>query len=212
MCIKSKNKKAFFLIELIFVILLISFFSYIILPKKIEPEFDTAIDRLVIYLNQTKLQALIDDKFSSSDSLWHKQRWTLKFFNCRKSVGGIYYTIYSDTNMTGHPNADESLKDPLSKKNIYSSNSCQENSSNSEYVLLTKKFGIENINISCNDTSSLGQISFGNDGNIYTRLSNIDNDSNAYLLENDCLIEFKSKNNETKNIKIYAKTGFIEKQ
>lgn len=211
MCTKSKNKKAFFLIELIFVILLLSFFSYLVVPKKIEPEFDTAVDRLIIYLNQTKLQALLDDKFNKSIPLWHKQRWTLKFFRCRESVGGIYYSIYSDKNMSGHPGANDSLKDPLTKKNIYSSNSCQENSSNSEFVLLTKKFGIESINISCNDTSSLGQISFGNDGNVYTRLSNIDNDSNSYLLENNCLIEFKSNNNKTKTIKIYAKTGFIEK-
>lgn len=211
MCTKSKNKKAFFLIELIFVVLLISFFSYILLPKKNEPEFSTAIERLVIYLNQTKLQALIDNKYNSSNPLWHKRRWTLKFLNCRDSVGGIYYSIYSDINMKGHGNAQESLKDPLTKKNIYSSNSCQENSSNSEFVLLTKKFGIESINISCNDTSSLGQISFGNDGNVYTRLSNIDNDSYSYLLKNDCFIEFKSKNNQTKIIKIHAKTGFVEK-
>lgn len=208
---KLKNKKAFFLIELIFIILLISFFSYIILPKKIEPEFNTAIDRLVIYLNQTKLQALVDDKFSISNPLWHKQRWTLKFFNCRESVGGIYYSIYSDTNMKGHVNAKETLKDPLTKKYIYSSNFCQENSSNSQYVLLTKKFGVKSINMSCNETSSLGQISFGNDGNIYTRLSSNDNDSDTYLLKNDCFLEFKSKNNQTKTIKIHAKTGFIEK-
>ncbi len=211
MCIRSKNKKAFFLIELIFTILLISFFSYIIIPKKNEPKFHTAINRLMIYLNQTKLQAFIDDKFSTSNPLWHKQRWTMKFLNCRESVGGIYYSIYSDTNMKGQINAGESLKDPLTKKNIYSSNYCKENSSNSEYVLLTKKFGIESVNISCNDTDSLGQISFGNDGNIYTRLSNIDNDSYSYLLKDDCFIEFKSKNNETKTIKIHAKTGFIEK-
>ena len=212
MCIKSKNKKAFFLIELIFTILLLSLFSYLLIPKKIDPKFDTAVKRMVLYLNQTKLQAFIDDKFSATNPLWHKQRWTLKFLNCKESVGGIYYSIYSDTNMKGHANANESLKDPLTKKNIYSSNECKENSSNSEYVLLTKNFGIESVNMSCNDTSSLGQISFGSDGNVYTRLSNNENDNSAYLLKNDCFIEFKSKNNQIKKIKIYAKSGFVEEQ
>lgn len=208
---KTNSKKSFFLLELIFVILLLSLFSYILIPKNPKPEFDTAVDRLVLYLNETRLQALIDDKYSLSNPLWHKKRWTMKFFRCRESTGGIYYSIYSDENMTGQVNASESLKDPLSKKNIYSSNSCQENSSNSEYVLLTKKFGIENVAISCNNTESLGQISFGNNGNVYTKLSNIDNDSYSYLLENDCILEFKAKNSDTKRIKIYAKTGFIEK-
>ncbi|WP_428025269.1 type II secretion system protein [Arcobacter sp.] len=207
---KSNNKSAFFLIELIFVILLLSLFSYIFIPKKIDSEFNSAIKRLILYLNQTKLQAFIDDKFSTSNTKWHKQRWTLKFLRCKESIGGIYYIIYSDKNMSGHAGSDDSLKDPLSKKNIFSSNDCQENSSNSEYVLLTKNFGIENIDMSCNDTDSLGQISFGSDGKVYTRLSNKENDSSSYLLEHDCFIEFKSKNNQIKKIKIYAKTGLIE--
>ena len=210
MCKETNKKKAFLLLELIFVILLLSLFSYILIPKNPKPEFTIAIDRLVLYLNQTKLQAFIDDKYDLSNPLWHKRRWTMKFFRCSESVGGIYYSIYSDSNMTGHPNASESLKDPLSKKNIYSSNSCQENSSNSEYVLLTKRFGIVNVDISCNDTTSLGQISFGNDGNIYTKLSSKENDNSSYVLEDDCFLEFKSKDNQRKTVKIYAKTGFIE--
>ena len=34
-----------------------------------------------------------------------------------------------------------------------------------------KNFDIENIQISCNDTTSLGQLSFGDDGKVYSKLS-----------------------------------------
>ncbi|MGB5918752.1 type II secretion system protein [Arcobacter sp.] len=212
MCEKLNSKKSYFLFEIIFVILLISYFSYSLLPKNTQPEFKVAIDRLVLYLNQTRLQAFIDDKYDLSNPKWFRKRWTLKFFNCSENVGGIYYSIYSDTNMAGHPNADESLKDPLTKKYIYSSNSCEENNSNSEYVLLTKKFGIKNISMTCNSTtSSIGQLSFGSDGKVYSRLSTDENDDSSYLLNEDCTIKFISNKGDISGIKVYANTGFIEK-
>ncbi len=209
---KLNNKKSYFLFELIFVILLISYFSYSLFPKNNQPEFKVAIDRLILYLNQTRLQAFIDDKYDVSNPKWFRKRWTLKFFNCSESVGGVYYSIFSDINMKGHPNADESLKDPLTKKYIYSSNKCEENNSNSEYVLLTKKFGIKNITMTCNSTtSSIGQLSFGSDGKVYSKLSTEENDASSYLLNEDCIINFTSKKGDIVGIKIYANTGFIEK-
>ena len=45
-----------------------------------------------------------------------KKKMDNKIFRCRESVGGIYYSIYSDNNKTGIPSAEDSLKDPLSQK------------------------------------------------------------------------------------------------
>ena len=74
MCEKLNSKKSYFLFELIFVILLISYFSYSLLPKNTQPEFKVAIDRLVLYLNQTRLQAFIDDKYDLSNPKWFRKR------------------------------------------------------------------------------------------------------------------------------------------
>ena len=38
-------------------------------------------------------KALIDNKYDLDDPLWHKKRWTLKFFRCKENVGGIYYLL-----------------------------------------------------------------------------------------------------------------------
>jgi hypothetical protein len=171
--------------------------------------------KLQIKLNYTfhilDTKHYIDDKFDSEDSLWHKKRWTIKFFRCRESVGGIYYSIYSDDNKTGIPSVQDSLKDPLSQKNIYSSNYCEENSSNSKYVLLTKYFGIVDVKISCNDTTSLGQLSFGSDGKVYSKLSNYNYESNEYEIIEPCSLKFISKDGKSKEILINSDTDTYPK-
>ncbi len=210
MFIKSENKKSFLLIELIFVIIIISIVSYTLIPKPVDVKLDTITKRLTLYLNHTRYKSFIDDKYSLNEELWHKRRWTLKFFRCRESVGGIYYVIYSDKNMSGHPGKDDSLKDPLTKKYIYSSNKCEETKDNSKYVLLTKNFDIENIELSCNNTSSLGQISFGNNGKIYSKLSNNVGEESFYEIKEPCFLKLVNNKNLTRTIKIHGNTGFIE--
>lgn len=211
MCLKSNNKKAILLFELILVIILISIITYILYPKENNQlKLQVAIDRLELYLNKTRLNALSDNKYEEDNPLWHKRRWTLKFFNCRKDVGGIYYVIYSDNNLSGIPSLEESLIDPLTKKRVYSSNTCVENENSSEFVLLTKKFGIEKIEISCNDTTTIGQISFDYDGNVFTKLSNYDNEFYQYRLEERCEIRFFDKFDNKKTINIEPKTAFLE--
>ena len=113
--------------------------------------------------------------------------------------------------MSGHPGRDDSLKDPLTKKSIYSSNKCEETEENSKFVLLSKNFDIENVELSCNNTSSLGQISFGSDGKIYSKLSNNAGEESLYEIKEICFLKLIHKNNKARTIKIYPKTGYIEK-
>ena len=120
-------KKAFSLLELLLIISLLGFLYTAFIPKTQINKIDELTNRLVLYLKQTRYQSLINDKYNNTDDYWHKKRWTLKFFRCRESVGGIYYSIYSDNNASGHPSIEDSLKDSLSLKNIYSTNYCKEN-------------------------------------------------------------------------------------
>jgi hypothetical protein len=203
-------KKSISLLEAIIVIVLISFLYIIFIPNNKINKLDEITNRLSLYISYTRFKALTDNKFNDTDNLWHKQRWTIKFFRCRESEGGIYFSIYSDKNQTGHPSIEDTLKDPLTNKNIYSSNFCQENPKNSKYVLLTKMFDIVDLKISCNNTTSLGQLSFGNDGKIYSKLSNYENESDEYEIENPCTIKLISKNNKEKEIILHPKSGFNE--
>ncbi|RXJ65731.1 hypothetical protein CRV08_14675 [Halarcobacter ebronensis] len=206
-------KTALTLLEVIVVISLISIIYFTQSNKTFtNTDLEKAANRIVLYLKETRYQALIDDKRDENKPLWYKRRWTMKFFKCSESVGGIYYVIYSDENEKGHPNKDESLIDPLTRKRVYSSNSCESSNDTSKYVLLTKEFGIKNANISCNNTTSLGQISFGRDGKVYSKLSNSENSEDEYEILERCKIELISEKNHKIGIFIEPKTGFTYKE
>jgi len=205
-------KNTFSLLEVLLIILLLGFLYTAFIPKTKINKIDEVTNRLVLYLKQTRYQSLINDKYDHMDDYWHKKRWTLKFFRCRKNVGGVYYSIYSDNNASGHPSIEDTLKDSLSLKNIYSTNYCKENLNNSKYVLITKNFDIESVSISCNETTSLGQLSFGSYGKIYSKLSNIPNDSNSYEINNKCKIKLTDKIGEKRNIVLEGRTGYIYKE
>lgn len=204
-------KKAFSLLEVLLVISLLGFLYTAFTPKTKINKIYEVTNRLILYLKQTRYQALINDKHNNENEYWHKKRWTLKFFRCRKDVGGIYYSIYSDNNSSGHPSIEDSLKDSLNQKNIYSTNYCKENINNSKYVLITKNFDIEEVKISCNETTSLGQLSFGTDGKVYSKLSNIPNDSSSYEIDDMCTIELIDILGEKRNIIVENNTGYIYK-
>jgi len=204
-------KKSFTLLELILSLSLLFILYSIFTPNLKRNTLEEATNRLVFYLKLTRFQAIIDDKFLLDDNTWHKKRWTLKFLRCRKDVGGFYYTIYSDKNNSGHPGKNDSLKDPLTKKNIYSSNFCNESIYNSKYTLLSKYYYINDISVSCNNTSSLGQISFSSTGKVYSKLSNFENSANDYEISEPCIITLSDLKGEKSKILIENGTGFIKK-
>lgn len=199
-------KKGFSLLELIFVIILIGIISSFFVFKNIDSSLDEASKRLVLYLKYTRYQALIDDKFDKDDDEWFRKRYSFRLRRCSNDTG-LYYTIHSDTNKNGYISKSETLKDPLSDKYIYSSNTCEEVSSNSKYVLLTKNFDIQSVDVSCNETSSLGMIVFGNDGKIYSRFDDID--ALNYEINEPCNITLYDKNNNNKTIVVVPNTGYI---
>jgi hypothetical protein len=207
-------KKSFSFLEIIAVIAILGiFYSAFIL--KFEPkdtQLEVATQRLILYLKHTRMQALIDEKFDSNDNLWHKKRWSLKFLRCKQEVGGLYYSIYSDKNRTGQIAKDETLKDPLTKKYIYSDNSCEVKEDRSQYVLLTKEFNINHVEVSCNDTDSLGQLSFGSYAEVYTKLPDTENKHYEYLLKKPCEISLYNTNGDISVIVIEPQTGFIYKK
>ncbi len=205
-------KKSFSILELIIVILLMSFLYTQFLPKNKIDYLDEVTNRLSLYLSEVRYKALIDDKYDLNDNLWHKKRWTLKFFRCSNEEDGIYYSIYSDYNKSGIPGADDSLKDSLTQKNIYSSNQCNQSNKNSKYVLLTKNFGIKDVKISCNETTSLGQLSFGSDGKVYSKLSAYENEASKYEITQPCSIKFISKENKSKEIILFPTTSYVKPQ
>lgn len=204
-------KKSFSYIELIFIIVIVSIISAQLIPKNIDSKLELASDKIILHLKNTRYQAMLDNKFNHKDFFWFRERWTLKFQHCSKNVGGLYYVVYSDTNHGGHINKNETLKDPLSQKWLYSNYDCDASSNESKDILLTKEYGVTKVVVSCNSTSTIGQISFGYDGKVYTKLGTKLSDTYKYELKEQCYIRLYDKSNKNVSIIIEPYTGYIYK-
>ncbi len=205
-------KQSFSLLELIFAIVLISIVISQLIPKNNFSKLNLAADKIILYLKYTRYIAMIDNKYNINDDMWYKERWTLKFQKCSKNVGGLYYIVFSDKNHKGSPNKTECLKDPITNKYLYSHYDCEAGKDESKYILLTKEFGVTNIEISCNSTSTIGQISFGNDGKVYSRLGTIPDDISKYEIKDTCYINMYDEQENKITIVIEPETGYIHKQ
>ena len=108
---------------------------------------------------------------------------------------------------TAHYKKEDTLKDPINNKYLYSK-ACSEDLVNdkSKHVLLTKEYEIEKIDVSCNTTSTIGQISFGYDGKIYSQLG-----TNIKEITEQCRIKLFDKENKFTEIAVEPKTGYIHR-
>lgn len=202
-------KKSFSLIELIFVLVLIGITLSFTIPNRSYSDLDLATQRVITYLKHTRYLAMIDNKYQIDDPMWYKERWTLKFQNCSKSIGGLYFVVFSDENRKGSPNKDECAKDPLNSRWLYSHWDCNPSQDESKNILLTKKYGVTKVNISCNATSTIGQISFDKTGQAHARLGTKPEDIDKYRLNEKCFIRLYDKEENFKKIAIEPNTGYI---
>jgi len=179
-----------------------------VVPKSQISQLNLATQKIILYLNYTRYIAHIDNKFDSNDIEWERKRWTLKFLNCQNSVGGLYYNVYSDMHGdTAHFKKEDTLEDPLNNQYLYSNN-CQEDTvgDKSKHVMLTKEYGVTKVEVSCNTTDTIGQISFAYDGKIYSQLG-----KNIKEITNQCQIKLFNNENDFTTIAIEPKTGYIHK-
>ena len=206
-------KKTFTLIELIFTLVILSIIISLSIPKVQKTNLNLASKRIILYLKHTRYLAFVDNKYKNENTdfakMWYKERWTLKFKKCSKSIGGLYFIVFTDKNHKGSPNKKECAKDPITSKWLYSNYDCDASNDESKYILLTKEYGIKKVDISCNSTNTIGSISFGIDGEVYSKLGTKPNQKEKYKLTKTCYIKLYDEDNNFVNIAIEPHTGFI---
>jgi type II secretory pathway pseudopilin PulG len=205
-------KKSLFILEIIFVLLILSIILSLVTSKLKVNKLKLAKNQLIRHLKYTRYVALLDDKYEHNNSLWYRKSWNLKFLNCSKNIGGIYYVIYSNTINTNHwaVSKEETLKDPLTNNYIYSFQCKKDNNyDKSKFVLLSEYYGIKKIKLSCNNTKSLGQLFFLNDGSVYTNFNSNKNDMGKYKLKETCQLILEDEENNIEKIYIEPNTGYI---
>jgi len=97
-------KKAFTLLEMVFVIVVVGILAAILIPKTERNPLQEAAVQLLSDIRYTQHLAMVDDKFDAQDANWYKKRWQILFGINVNADGKWAYTIFSDT--SGHSTGD----------------------------------------------------------------------------------------------------------
>lgn len=108
-------KKAFTMLELVFVIIVVGIISATLIQNTQRNSTREAAEQIVSHLRYTQHLALSDDKFDRADPNWYKKRWEFLFGKSNDTNGKIAYSIFADdagAANAANPNKDELAKDP----------------------------------------------------------------------------------------------------
>lgn len=118
-------RKAFTLLELVFVIVVIGILAAVIIPNtRTNPAREAAVD-LVSKIRYTQHLAMVDDKFDVADATWMRNRWQIVFTDANTK-----YSITHFNYNNGVLGAQTYAQDPLNT------------SSNIEAIDLNAKYGV----------------------------------------------------------------------
>lgn len=200
-------KKAFTMIELIFVIVVLGILAALALPRMDRDLRQEAADNILSAIRYTQHMALMDDKTNPDDVNWQQTLWMIKF------TGGnnAYYTVSSDIGPTiptrGTVNKTESAIDPANGKYMYNSSGAFSSigANESPNIFLGHKYGINAITFSagCNAHNSalaanVKHLAFDNLGRPHSGLdttaTGLAGNDYATYISSDCNITFAFSN------------------
>ena len=215
-------KKAFTLLELVFVIVVIGILAALILPRtKTNPVQEAAV-QVLSHIRYTQHLALVDDKYNSNDTQWYKARWQIVFGNNNKYANyKPAYTIFSDSGAySGDPKESEIALNPQNPNQILTggyNNTAALNYNNAGFkgmkqLNLGEKYGITNV--SFNGGCNIGlRISFDYLGRPFTgdqhTMTGPYSALTPRLITSDCNI-ILTDGTETATIQISPETGYAK--
>jgi len=145
-------KKAFTMIELIIVLVLIGIIASYTLPRIKRDSRAEAINHILTMIRYTQNLALHDSKHNRFDPRWQRSYWRFQINKCSDN-SGLYYIIGTDTNYNGSIDQDESAIDPSNGKYTFwvGTQDCSKNSKSPLYkrvspnIFITQKYGIKKV-------------------------------------------------------------------
>jgi prepilin-type N-terminal cleavage/methylation domain-containing protein len=118
------NHRAFTLVELVFVIVIIGILSAFIIPKMQNSRLREAADQVISHIRYTQHLAMINDRFDPSNSEWYKERWQIVFEKARTTDNKFSYSIFSDKSThSGNADVGEIAKNPQDVSKLLSGGS-----------------------------------------------------------------------------------------
>jgi len=219
-------KKAFTLLELVFVIVVIGILAAAIIPRIYTNRIGEAAHQLVSHVRYTQHLAMSDDQYNSVDPQndWYKNKWQIIFENTEKSNGEESYTIYSDFQglSTGNANSkDEIAINPLNRSQRLTGGTDAIDVDEPEAtpsMNLGETYGITEVKVTGGTASTAQNVWFDNMGRPYNIGSGSMNSPLAGLATSPIFIKLctngcsgdnnKSTNDDEAVIRINKETGY----
>lgn len=199
-------RKAFTMLELIFVIVVVAILSITFMGRFDDDRLREAADHVLSQIRYTQHLAMVDDVYDPTDQDWSAERWQIRFQKCN-GVDNQFYFIFKDINHGGAANKVESAQNPLDGRFMFNDGTCVAQEDESRDVLIGNKYEITGVTV-CGDTANR-YLLFDNLGRPY-RHTAAGTPSSAYdgYLTNDCDINLTTSKGETIIIRVAAETGF----
>jgi len=154
----TKQTKAFTMVELVFVIVVLGILAALALPRMERDLRQEAADNILSSIRYTQHLALNDDKTDPFNPNWQQELWAIRF-----QTDGSFYTVSSNTNHGSNVNPDETAIDPINGKFMYSSDSTID-ADESPNIFLAKKYGVKNVAFTVGGVDDTKHIAFDNLG------------------------------------------------
>lgn len=121
-------KKAFTMLELVFVIVVIGVLMAVILPRTETNNLREAAIQVISDIRYTQHLAMVDDQYNASDVNWSRGRWQIRFGSSANTEHEMAYAIFLDkvsntgTSRDGNPNItnNEIARDPSNPDKLLS--------------------------------------------------------------------------------------------
>jgi hypothetical protein len=214
---KIKQKKSFLLIEVVFVILIISVLIYSNNVSYKKDYLTLAINHLLLDIKTCQNLALMDNNFDINDKHYFKKTWQIKFNKSVDAQKVWAYTIFKDLNYDGNININDTIAiNRLNQNKLLSGGQSGvirlDDPRRTKSMTLVEYFGIDEVQFSksCTRYNST-KIIFDNKGKPYYGYSykdtKIDKRTDLYEIKDICKISL-IKSNKEKSICIEPNTGF----
>ncbi len=203
-----KHTKAFTMLELVFVIVVLGILASLALPRMDRDLRQEAKDNILAAIRYTQHLALNDDKTDPTDTNWQKELWQIRFTSGADNLAN-YYTVSSDADHDDSVDKDETAIDPANGKYMFTDDSTID-TDESANIFIGKTYGIDDIEFDggCDGDDSQ-HIAFDHLGRPHNGIGAATNNYSQYMTE-DCTIEFGFADGSTPlTVTIATETGHV---
>ncbi len=198
-------KKAFTMIELVFVIVVAGILSAVMLPRLERDTTYEAALQFATHIRYTQHLAMVDDVYSPTVQNWYQSRWKIDF-------NSLAYSIYRDQNTNNAIDPNEVAANPANSGLLLTGDTTVSANASSELNLANYDITAINASAGCGTGTTLTFDHLGRPM-IDTAAATTNTMTNAYLaanmLTNNCILTLVGNDGNNVNITIRPETGYV---